>query len=251
MRAFQKIRLRIRSLFRRGNVERELEAELRFHFDQLMEENLASGMAAEEARRAALRAIGGMTRYQEECRDMRGVNLMGHFLQDLRYAVRSIRKRPGFTVLAVLVMGLGVGANTAVFSVVDAVLLRPLAYRGADRIVTLASADRTGASLTYVSAPDFRDWREQSGSFDAMAYYKAEDTAVVVGGLADYAHVARVSSEFLGVFGVTPSAGRPFTAEETKVGSGGAVLVSDAYAQSRIGGRREALGQTIRAYGKA
>jgi macrolide transport system ATP-binding/permease protein len=250
MRALSKVRLRIRSLLRSRSVESELETELRFHFDQQIEENLASGMSADEARRAALRTIGSLTQYKEECRDMRRVNLIEHFIRDLRYAVRSVRRRPGFTLLAVLVMGLGIGANTAVFSVVDAVLLKPLAYRGADRIVTLSSADRTGASLTYVSAPDFRDWREQCRSFDALAYYKAEDTAVLVGALADYAHTARVSPEFFGVFGVSPSVGRSFTSDETTPGSGGAALLSEAYWQSRFGGRGDAVGQEIRVFGK-
>ncbi len=182
---------------------------------------------------------------------MRRVSLIENFIQDLRYAVRSVRKKPGFTLLAVLVMGLGIGANTAVFSVVDAVLLKPLAYRGAERIVTLSPADRTGATLTYVSAPDFRDWHEQSRSFDGLAYYKAEDTAVSVGALADYAHTARVSPEFFSVFGVSPFAGRSFTSDETTPGSGGAALLSNAYWQSRFGGRADALGQTIRVFGKA
>ena len=150
---------------------------------------------------------------------MRRVNLIEHFVQDLLYALRSARRKPGFTLLAVAVMGLGIGANTAVFSVVNAVLLRPLAYREADRIVTLAAADIKGASRSYVSAPDFHDWHDQSSAFDAMAYYKSEDTAVMTGPAADYAHVARVSAEFFRVFDVDAFAGRSFTSEETRRGA--------------------------------
>jgi hypothetical protein len=183
MRALDKLRLRMRSLLRRRKLERELEGELRFHLDRQIEENLACGMAAGEARESALRAMGGLVHYQEECRDMNRVNLLDHFIQDLVYAVRGMRKHPGFTALVVLVMGLGIGANTAVFSVMNAVLLRPLPYRVADRIVTLSTADKKEPALTsYVSAPDFRDWRERSSSFEAMAYYKGEETAVTVAG---------------------------------------------------------------------
>src|SRR5580700_10901594 len=104
---------------------------------------------------------------------------------DIRYAVRSLRKDPGFTILAVLVMALGIGANTAVFSVVNAVLLRPLAYRDAGRIVTLASLGKAHGIESNASAPDFHDWHDQSTSFAAMAYYDEDTIPVVAGGTAE------------------------------------------------------------------
>jgi predicted permease len=134
----------------------------------------------------------------------------------------------------------------------DAVMLKPLPYRGANRIVTLSTADKADRTRTsYVSAPDFRDWHDRSASFDALAYYKAEETAVTVGAAADYARVARISPEFFRVFAVDPLAGRPFTPEETNAGGSGAILLSHAYWQSRLGGRNDAVGLTIRAYGRA
>src|SRR5580700_8480346 len=121
---------------------------------------------------------------------------------DLKFALRSLRKNPGFTLLAVVVMALGIGANTAVFSVVNAVLLKPLAYPDPDRIVTLSSLWRKSGSHGPVSAPDFHDWHNQSTAFAAMAYYDDDSTAVMSGASAEYAHAAEVTPEFFQVFGV-------------------------------------------------
>ena len=139
MRTHDKIRLRLRSLFRRSRVERELDDELRFHTDQLVEENIAAGMTPDQARRSALQTIGSITQFQEECRDTRRLNFVDDVLRDLRYAVRNLRRTPGFAALAILMLALGIGANTAVFSVVNTVILRPLAFRDPDRIVAITN----------------------------------------------------------------------------------------------------------------
>jgi putative ABC transport system permease protein len=253
VRAQDKLRLRLRSLFHRGHVDRELETELRFHLDQLMEENTAAGMTPDEARRMAQLTMGHVTQFQEECRDMRRVNYIDDLLRDLRYAGRNLRRSPGFAVLAVLIMALGIGANTAVFSVVNAVLLRPLAYRGAERIVTLSDFSLTGTEGTalskQVSAREFQEWHNQSSSFEAMAYYASRETAVIRSTGAEYARVAGVSPEFFRVFAVEPIAGRFPTADEMKPGGSGAVLISYDYWQSHFSGDSRALGQTVRAYG--
>ncbi len=250
MRALDKIRLRLQSLFRRRRVDRELEDEFRFHLDQLVEEEIAAGVAAEEARRSALRKMGGITQFQEESRDMRRVNYIDDLLRDVRYAARNLRRSPGFATLVVLIMALGIGANTAVFSVVNAVLLKPLSYQDPDRIVTLSDSWRTGEAPTdlskQVSILNFQDWHDQSSSFEAMAYYASRETAVMPGATAEYARVTSVSPEFFRVFAIEPIAGRFFTAEEMKPGSGGAVMISYAYWQSRFGGDPRVLGQTVR-----
>ena len=139
---------------------------------------------------------------------------MTGLLQDLRYGLRQLRKSPGFTAVVVITLALGIGANTAIFSVVNAVLLRPLDYPHPDRIVTLSSWWKKTGDRGLVSAPDFRDWHDQSHAFRSMAYYAADDVAVNAGSAAEYAHVAAVTPEFFRVFLVNPVAGRVFSAEE-------------------------------------
>lgn len=170
---------------------------------------------------------------------------------DLRFALRSLRKNPGFTLLAVMVMALGIGANTAVFSVVNAVLLKPLAYRDPDRIVTLWSLWQKSGGHGQVSGPDFHDWHDQSTAFEAMAYYDDDSTAVMSGAAAEYAHVAEVTPEFFRVFGVEPAAGRLFSPEEQKPGGAGAVVISYSYWQSHFGGNANALGGSVRMLGRS
>jgi putative ABC transport system permease protein len=250
MRALDKARLRIRSLFRRRKVDSELDDEFRFHLDQLVEENIAAGMERREARTLALRTMGGINQFEEECRDMRRVNFVDDLLRDLQYAGRNLRRSPGFATLAVLIMALGIGANTAVFSVVNTVLLKPLAYRDPDRIVTLTNPLTTGEALTalstrLVSIPNFQDWHDQSSSFEAMAYYQSFEAAITAGAEAEYAQATKVSPEFFRVFAIEPLIGRAFTPEELKPGGSGGLMISYAYWQVHFGGDPRVLGQRV------
>src|SRR5437667_1289376 len=182
--------------------------------------------------------------------ESRHVNLLEALGQDLKFTLRSLRHNPGFTLLAVVVMALGIGANTAVFSVVNTVLLKPLTYRDPDRIVTLGMIPKTGApGRGLVSPPDFDDLHDQSTAFEAMARYGSQQPSVIVGSEAEFATVTFVTPEFFQVFGVAPMLGRLFAAEELKRGGSTGVVVSHAFWQRHFSGNTP--GQTIRVFEKA
>src|SRR5258708_9589518 len=226
---------RIRALFEKQELEENLEDELQFHIEMRVKELVATGMSPEEAHHKAACLFGNQMLLNEKTRDMDTIDWIQNAVQDLRYAVRMLRKSPVFASFAVLVMALGIGANTAVFSVVNTVLLRPLPYRDPDRILTLASLWKDGGHGP-VSAPDFHDWHDQSTAFSAMAYYKSDDTAATTGTAAEYTDVALVTAEFFRVLGTEPVVGRLFTAGESKPGSAGDVVVGSSYSQTHFGG---------------
>src|SRR5260370_18787235 len=169
---------------------------------------------------------------------------------DLKFALRSWRRNPGFTLLAVMVMALGIGANTAVFSVVNGVLLKPLAYRDPDRIVALQMNPKNGPpGRGLLSPPESDDVHDQSTVFEDMARYGSQQPSVMVGPEAEVAFVTFVSPEFFRVFGVEPQLGRLFAAEELKKGGSTAVVVSHAFWQRHFAGNT--LGQRLRMFEKA
>ncbi len=242
--------MRLGEVFRKEQLDRELSAEMESHLRMHIEDNLRAGLDAVEAKREALMKLGGMEQTKELYRDRRGLPLLETLFQDLRYAGRMLLKNPGFTAVAVAIMALGIGANTAMFSVVNAVLLKPLAFADPDRIVTLSSLWKRSAGHGQVSAPDFHDWHNQSTAFEAMAYYADDDTSVIAGHVAEYAHVAQVTPEFFRVFQVEPAVGREFSFDETKQGSSGAAIISSAYSANHFGGISQALGHSLRLGGR-
>ena len=242
--------LRLGGLFRRDQRERELAAEMESHLQMHIEDNLRSGMSRGAARREAQMKLGGVEQTKEICRDRRSLPFLETLFQDLRFAGRMLMKNPGFTAVAVVIMALGMGANTAMFSVVNAVLLKPLAFADPDRIVTLGSLWKGQPGHGNVSAPDFHDWHDQGTAFEGMAYYDDGDVAVTAGLVAEYAHVAEVTPEFFHVFQVEPVGGREFTTDETKQGSSGAVIISSSYSASHFGGNSSALGHAVHLGGR-
>jgi predicted permease len=246
MRPLRVFFLRFSGMFGRDRRERELRDEIDSNLALHIEENTRKGMAPQEARRRALIHLGGIEMTKEIYRDQRSLPLLETLLQDIRFGTRMLWKNRGFTLVAVLVMALGIGANTAVFSVVNAVLLRPLAFHDPDHLVTLASLWQRSGSHGQVSSADFHDWHDQGDAFESMAYYNGWDVPVASGNTAEYALATHVTSEFFHVFQVQPIAGREFAPEESKPGGTGAVIVSDSYAASHFGGSPNAIGHTLR-----
>src|SRR5690242_10699078 len=223
MRIFDKAHLRLRSLCRRPNVELELEAELRFHLDQLIDENISSGMPPEEARRAAQRMLGGIAKYKEECRDMRRVNFVEDLVKDVRYTIRSLAKSPGFTGVVVATLALGIGANTAIFTIVNGVLLRPLDYPKAEQLMYLtAESPVSGNTRNALSAPEYAEFRQMNRSFASVGAYSTGGTAYTTGEVNLTAgdrplrvRSISVDANLLKALGIPPEQGRFFSDEET------------------------------------
>jgi predicted permease len=227
-------------------VERELDEELRFHLERQIEANVRMGMSREEARTAALRSFGGVEQTKEECRDARGVRLVQDLGDDLRYGLRVLRSSPGFTAVALATLALGIGASTAVFSVVDGVLLRRLPFPRSQRIMTLWNTyPKLGVEKEEVSPPDFCDWRAQSRCFEQLAAYErffyilAGDPAPV------RLRAARVSGDFFATMGVEPLLGRPLLPADDHEGAHHVVVLSHRLWTSRFGADASVVGRRV------
>jgi putative ABC transport system permease protein len=245
MRLVKQLRLRMRALFRGGHVEAEMDEEFRYHLDRQIEANLAAGMTPEDARLAALREFGGVDQRREECRDARGVSLIESALQDTIYALRSLRKSPGFTAIAVLSLALGIGANTTIFSFVNAVLLRPLPYPESHRLVTLREQPSDLSTTVAVHPLNFLEWRSRSHSFEALALVQVIPTNLLGSDGADQITVAQTTADLFNSFGVTPAIGRSFTERETRPDGPPVAVLSHAYWQRRFGGDPGVLGRRL------
>ncbi len=238
---FHMLPLRLRSIFRRGRVERELAEEFQYHLDMKIQELISAGMPAAEARYAALRAIDGVEQRKEECRDARGIQWLDEFGQDLSYALRILAKSPGFTILCVLMLALGIGANTAIVSAIDALVFRPLPFRKVDRLVTV----EPGSNYA-----NFLDIRADDKVFSGVAAYmglpleaRTADAAVLSG--------RGVSANFFQVVGLPMALGRGFLPEEEALAGGPPVVVISRRLWDHTFSRDPAiLGQTLRLNGE-
>ena len=224
------------NLVRRARLERGLTEEIEFHLQRQIEKNLRAGLTPDEARRQALVRFGGVEQAKEQTRDEFRTRIVEDFGRDMQWGARALRRAPGFAMVSILTLGLGIGAAAAVFSVVNGVLLEPLPYPDADRVVRLFQLDSAGRRLNFASEPNFVDWKTGTRSFRFMAEMQPRRLPVVVGREPAVMAGALVSREFFDVLGVYPSMGRGFAAEELRMGGPPAALVSYRFWQSYLGG---------------
>jgi putative ABC transport system permease protein len=240
--------VRLFGLFHRKQCEREFAEELESHLAFHIEDNVRAGMLPEEARRRALIKLGGVTLTQELHREQRGLPMLETLLQDLRFGLRMLRKQPGFAFVAVFVLALALGANTAIFSVIEGVLLRPLPYRESDRLCVLwKSVPARNIEWDWTAYPTIRDWSEQSHAFDEMAVVMRPEASVVnlqTNDGPEKIQGSKVSGNFFEMLGVRPLLGRAFTAEEARQGADVGVL-SYGFWQQRFGADPAVIGRTL------
>jgi predicted permease len=245
MRALQTLRLRLRSLFRRQRVESELDEELRYHVERLMEENIARGMSADEARHAALREMGGLEQRKEECRDTRGWGWLDDLVWDTRLALRTLRKAPLFSLTVIGSLALGIGATTAVFSAVNAMLVRRLPYADPDRLVWIRHEGRKDESSAAYGV-HFEDWSRHAQTLEGISAFT--DASAILTGVGEPVRLSflRVSPSFFPTLGAAIARGRGFLSEEGRPGGEPVVVISHGFWQGRLGGDPNVIGRLLR-----
>jgi len=252
MRWFYKLPLRLRSLFERERVEQELNDELRFHLERLIEEKIANGMTPEEARYAALRELGGVEQIKEECRDVRRVNYIENFIQDIRYGLRMLARSPGFTTVAVLTLALGIGANTAIFSLLNALLFRDFSVRQPEQLVEISMLDRNGQTSS-LSFPMFEEIARQQRVFSAMFAWLGDAVFnVEAGGGFTRGNIWAVTGNFYSELGVRAVLGRVIEPADVNLRGGSPAKVAAlgyGFWQRYFGGDPAAVGKTARVEG--
>jgi predicted permease len=249
MRWLERFRMAMLMLFHRKRESQGLNAELEFHLEQQIAENVAKGMEPKEARESALRLFGNPTLLREEARTSWSWNWLESAWRDLRYGGRTLLRAPGFSLTAILVMALGIGATTSLFTIVRSVLLRPLPFREADKLVMLYEHFRQANwRHSPVSPADFKDWREQTQGFQEMAAWRHYGANVSGdhGELPEVVHAAAGSWNLFSVLGVEPALGRSFLPDEDRAGAEDVVMLSWSFFQSRFSGDRTIIGRHIR-----
>ncbi len=238
----------LRGLFLRERSERDLDSEVRAHLDLLTDEKVREGLSPDQARRAARIDLGGIEQVKEEVRAARSSVWLEQLWQDVRFGARQLRRNPSFTTVAILTLALGIGANTAIFSLVSTVLLRPLPYAGADRLYLVREIVPQWAKFTpslAANLPDFRIWRKQVRSFEDVAL--AESTSAVLSGSGDPVLVrgVRASANLFDFLGVRPAQGRGFLPQEDEPGRGRVVVLTDEFWRERFQADPSLIGRPI------
>jgi len=254
MRWLDQIKLRLRTLFRRQRIESELRRELEFHLEEQISENMARGMSADEARYAALRRIGGLAQIQEQCREQRGLRLIEGILQDIRYALRLLRKTPAFTTVAVLSLALGVGANTAIFSLIDSLLLNSLPVKDPQQLVFVRTNNvKVGNFMVSrtILIREVEQMQAQSTRVDSIGSYGGFDRAnISVDGRSELTPGEFVSGTYFQVLGLSAQLGKTLLpADDLQSGNSGGrgwpAMISDGYWRRRFGGDPGIVGHPI------
>ena len=244
MRIVAIIRHRLRSLIARDQLDRELDEELRYHLERQIEEDIAHGMSPAAAHCQATRSLSGVTQRKEDCRDMRGWNLIDNLRQDLRFALRQLRKNSGFTAAAVLILALGLCASISIFAFVDAALLKPLPYRQPQRLAGVYE-NIPLCPLCNLSYFDYLDWKKMSQSFASMDIYQSAGYGLRTNDGVDPVPGASVSAGFFRTLGVAPVLGRDFPENADQPGAPRVALLSHAAWQTRYGGRSDIVGENV------
>ena len=243
---------RIAAWFRRAELDRDFDDELKTHLSLLVEQNLRRGLSTEEARREAQLSMGNLVSLREEHRDTRGLPLLDTLLQDLRYTFRLLRRDIGFAFFAILIVALGIGASAIVFSVLNTLLLRPLPFKDAERLVWIANLKSIPEQTTQVG--HILDAREANQSFSELAayfaYYSTGDLKLTGAGEPERLTAVPVSENFFRVLGVEPQAGRVFSADECSINGPPAVILTDALWKRRFASSPEIVGKTLQLNGR-
>ena len=234
----------LRNLFRRKQIDQELSAEIDSHVQLLADEYMAGGMVPEAARRAAQIELGGREQVRSEVREARSGILLEQIWQDVRYGVRTLRKSKGFAALAVFTLALGIGANTAMFSVINAVLLQKPPFADPSRVMMVFQKMSNGNNNVF-STSDFLEWKRQEGPVAQMAAIISDSHTLGTQDGVEQITGWRASSEMFSVLGVSPALGRPFTADEDRPGAGNFILLSDSLWKTRFQADRSILGSKL------
>jgi len=242
----ERLRLRLRSLWRKAEAENELSEELRSHLEWEIERNVRQGMNREDARYAALKNFGGLEQAKERCRDARGARMIEELWHDFRYGLRMLRKNPGFSAVAVLTLALGIGANTAIFSVVNALLLRPYPYKDQDRLVWLWETKLPEIPRISPSPANFLDWQKQITVFEQFAAINVHDYNLIGDGNPERIRGMVITHGFFSTLGIRPQIGRDFFPDENRLGHNNVTILSHELWQRRFGGDPNILNRKIR-----
>jgi predicted permease len=240
--------MRLLGMFGSRRAERELSAEIESNLQLHIDDNIRAGMTPQEARRRAVLALGGIEQTKEEYRDRRGLPAFESLVRDLRYGVRTLIKSPGFAIAGVIILGLGIGVNSAIFTVVNAVVLRPLPFADSDRIMRVWQTPPPSLFNTPtfpLSPANFIDYEAQNQVFEKMAIFRTGRQTLTGSGEPDAVLTLRASAEFLPILGVTPYLGRGFTKADDSDAAPPSALLSDAFFKSRFGQDASIIGKTI------